>query len=158
MPQFFPEKQNKKNGRGKKHLVKTQPPFYQCLVSEITVQFLIHRISAGCKQVASFELATDTQTTNNSLKIKKTSYFKTLKAANIHHVVTALRNHAHHLHSFLQNNMRATQAKETKSLHESQERKRTVECEPCLLWLGQSCYLKICRVKPGLLRNFEKIL
>lgn len=33
------------------------------------------------------------------------SYFKTLKAPNIHHVITALGNHTHHLHSFLQYNV-----------------------------------------------------
>lgn len=42
----------------------------------------------------------------SALKSENASYFKALKASNIHHVVAAFGDHAHHLHSFLQDDVK----------------------------------------------------
>lgn len=65
-------------------------------------------ISAGYKLVTLFNLATLHRYAKTS-EDKEQSYFETLKTPNIHHVIAALGNHTHHLHSFLQYNMRVTQ-------------------------------------------------
>lgn len=92
------------------------------------------------------------------------TYVKTLKASNIHHVIAALWDHAHHFYSFLKQ-ARTTHFKtkclyRQKKMHSSvsylwKELLALLEINMFLYW---ELYLQLCRIRSCLFGNFKEIL
>lgn len=79
---------------------------------------------------------------------KEESYIEALKAPNIHHVIAAFGDHTHHLHSFLQHNMRV------KRINNIFVTIITLK----QIWAATLHYLQLGRIHSSLLGNFVKIL